>query len=150
VASREPEPLPLLSYTLRIAERRVRATPQVGLDGAPFAGPAVDLLGDDAAAAIEAARHLLAWLDAREPGVRVRSVSVRTDGPRVLVSAEPGPTPDPSCSSRARALRFDPPSSTELRDAGRDAERVVGLGCARALARRGRARSGYPGASNTC
>jgi hypothetical protein len=123
--------LPLSSYKIRIHDQHVRAMPTHTADGAAFDGPGVDLRGGDAAAAIEAARPMVAWLDAREPGVSVRSISVRTDGPRVLVSLGPAGS-DP----RPRAVRFDPPYADELRDAARDAERVIGEACVRALARR--------------
>jgi hypothetical protein len=123
--------LPLVSYKLRIHDQHVRAVPAVGLDGSPFVGPGVDLRGADAARAIEAARPVIDWLAAREPGVEVRSISVQTAGPRVLVSLESRPT-----DARPRALRFDPPYANELRDAAREAERVIGEASARTLARR--------------
>lgn len=123
--------LPLASYKIRIHDVHVRAVPLQTAEGAPFQGPGVDLRGADATAAIAAARPILAWLDAREPGVDVRSISVRTAGPRVLVSLAPA-----GLDPRPRAMRFDPPYANELRDAGREAERVIGEACARALARR--------------
>ena len=89
-------------------------------------GPGVDLLGAEAEGVITAARPLVEWLEAREPGVVIRSVSVNDR--RVLVSVESEPRP--------RALRFDPPSSDELRDAAREAERMIGEACVSALARR--------------
>jgi hypothetical protein len=105
--------------------------PKHTADGTAFEGPGVDLRGEAAAAALRAAGPMIAWLDAREPGVLVRSISVRTDGPRVLVSLAPADT-----QTRPRAIRFDPPYANELRDAGREAERVIGEACARALERR--------------
>ncbi|MBX3207842.1 MAG: hypothetical protein KF764_22540 [Labilithrix sp.] len=123
--------LPLASYKLRVVDTHVRAVPLRAADGAAFDGPGVDLRGADARAAIAAARPLLAWLDAREPGVVVRSISVRVAGPRVLVSLAPA-----GADPRPRAVRFDPPWADEIRDAGREAERVIGEACARALARR--------------
>ena len=123
--------LPLASYKIRLFDARVRALPERDATGAPFVGPGVDLLGADAVGAIEAARPVIAWLDAREPGVEVRSISVKTSGPRVLVSLAPlGAAPRP------RAMRFDPPYANELRDAAREAERVIGEACTRMLARR--------------
>jgi hypothetical protein len=124
----------LLSYKLRLAEGHVRAVPAEGLRGERFTGPGVDLRGEDALRAIAAARPILAWLDAREPGVVVRSISVAIQHPRVLVTLEPGPN-----DARPRALRFDPPHADELRDAGRAAETVIGEACIRALLRRARA-----------
>lgn len=123
--------LPLSSYKLRLHDVHVRALPARDARGAPFAGPGVDLRGADAVAAIEAARPLIAWLDAREPGVEVRSVSVRTDRPRVLVSLAPLGT-----EPRPRAIRIDPPFANELRDAAREAERVIGEACVRVLENR--------------
>lgn len=125
--------VPLASYKIRLHDVHVRAVPACDASGAPFTGPGVDLRGSDALAAIEAARPIIAWLDAREPGVVVRSISVKTEGPRVLVSLAPlGADPRP------RATRFDPPYANELRDAGREAERVIGEACVRVLARRSR------------
>jgi len=125
--------LPLVSYKIHLEDVHVRAVPARDASGAPFAGPGVDFRGDDARAVIEAARPVIAWLDAREPGVVVRSISVKTRGPRVLVSLAPlGSDPRP------RAMRFDPPYANELRDAARDAERIIGEACTRALARRAR------------
>lgn len=125
--------LELATYKLRVHDNHVRAVPRVGLDGSPFVAPGVDLRGDDAVQIIDAAAPIFAWLNAREPGVRVRSISVRIDGPRVLVSLEPL-----DAVSRPRALRFEPPYANELRDAGRDAERLIGDACARVLSRRSR------------
>jgi hypothetical protein len=122
------EPLPLASYKIRVRDRHVRAVPARGLDGGPFDEPGVDLRGADADRVLEAAVPVLAWLDAREPGVGVRSISIRTEGPRVLVSVDGSPRP--------RALRFDPPYSNELRDAALPAEAVIGRACVRALAAR--------------
>ncbi len=90
----------------------------------------MDLRGERARAVIAAARPLLAWLEEREPGVIVRSISVKTDGPRVLVSVDPSM---PDLDPRPRALRFEPPFADELRHAARDAERLIGEGCVRAL-----------------
>jgi hypothetical protein len=123
--------LPLVSYKIRVHETHVRAVPACTVDGAPFVGPGVDLRGADAESAIAAARPVFAWLEAREPGVDVRSISIRTSGPRVLVSLAPA-APD----QRPRAIRFEPPYANELRDAASDAERIIGEACVRALARR--------------
>ena len=126
--------LPLTSYKIRFHDAQVRAVPASDASGAPFVGPGVDLRGADAIAAVEAARPVIAWLDAREPGVVVRSLSVKTAGPRVLVSLAPlGADPRP------RAMRFDPPYAEELRDAAREAERLIGEACVRVLAKRPRA-----------
>ncbi|MBX3227847.1 MAG: hypothetical protein KIT84_22825 [Labilithrix sp.] len=110
----------LLSYKLRFRDRHVRAVP------AGVTGPGVDLRGADADAALAAARPIVAWLEEREPGIEVRSISVNAK--RVLVSLESTPRP--------RVLRFDPPSANELRDAGAAAERIIADACERTLARR--------------
>ena len=125
--------LPLASYKIRIHDAHVRAVPARTSDGSAFAGPGVDLRGEDARAVIEAARPVIAWLDAREPGVDVRSISVRTAGPRVLVSLAPA-----GLDQRPRAVRFEPPHADDLRAAATEAERLIGEACARALARRAR------------
>ena len=66
----------------------------------------------------ELARPMIAWLEAREPGIVMRSLSVDRARQRVLVTlTQEGAKP--------RALRFDPPSATELIDAGADAERAI-------------------------
>lgn len=127
----ENDVLPLASYKIRLQDGHVRAVPALATDGSAFSGPGVDLRGADATAAIEAAKPVIEWLDAREPGVKVRSISVRVEGPRVLVSLEPlGNDPRP------RAMRFDPPYANELRDAARAAERLIGQACVKALAKR--------------
>jgi len=43
--------LPLASFKLQFAERRARIVPTSDASGCPFAGPGVDLIGDEAAAA---------------------------------------------------------------------------------------------------
>jgi hypothetical protein len=104
-----PPPLPLASFKLQLAERRVRILPAQDASGCPFAGPGVDLVGDDTAEAFALAAPLLAWLEAREP-VRVRSLSLDVLRRRLLVTVEAEPRPrvvkiDPG---------LDPGSSTEL------------------------------------
>lgn len=111
----------------------MRAVPACSPDGAPFTEPGVDLRGNDALVVIAAAKPIIAWLDAREPGVVVRSISVRTDGPRVLVSLAPRPH-----DRRPRVIRFDSPHANELRDAAREAECMIGDACLRVLAARAR------------
>lgn len=124
--------LPLASYKIRMVDTHVRAVPRVDLDGVAFVGPGIDLRGAEAELVIRAAQPIIVWLDAREPGVRVRSISLRTDGPRVLASLESLGSIDP----RPRAVRFDPPYSIELRDAAALAERLIGEAAERMLARR--------------
>lgn len=125
----------LASYKLRFHDHHVRAVPEVGLDGCAFGGPGVDLRGDDASRALSAAKPMIDWLSAREPGVKVRSISIRiTGGVRVLVSLDPLPNTN---DERPRALRFEAPFAEELRAAGTEAERVIEEAVARTLAKRG-------------
>ena len=102
--------------------------PERGLDGCAFAGPGVDLRGDDAERAIAASAPLVRWLDAREPGIRLRSLSVDFRTLRVLVTLETGDKP--------RVLRFDPPQSSELVTLARGAARIIGEACVLRLASR--------------
>jgi hypothetical protein len=91
--------LPVASFKLQIAERRVRIVPARDASGCPFSGPGVDLVGEDAAAVFPLARPVLAWLEAREP-VRVRSLSFDVDRRRLLVTVEAEPRP--------RVVKIDP------------------------------------------
>ena len=94
-----------------------------------FDGPGVDLRGEDAERVLALAKPMIAWLEAREPGIVMRSLSVDRAKQRVLVTlAQQG--------DRPRALRFDPPSSTEIIDAGAEAERVIAELAALKIARR--------------
>jgi hypothetical protein len=93
------EPLPLASFKLQIAERRARIVPALDASGGPFAGPGVDLVGDEAAATFVLATPILAWLEAREP-VRVRSLSLDVVRRRLLVTVEAQPRP--------RVVKIDP------------------------------------------
>ena len=102
---------------------------------ADFAGPGVDLRGDDAGRILALAEPMIARLEAREPGIVMRSLSVDHAKQRVLVTLEPPPERD---ETRPRALRFDPPSSTEIIDAGAEAERAIAEACAIRIAARGR------------
>lgn len=96
-----------------------------------FAGPGVDLRGDEAERILALAKPMVAWLEAREPGIVMRSLSVDRSKQRVLVTLEQD-------GDRPRALRFDPPSATELIDAGAEAERALGEASALKIAGRGR------------
>jgi hypothetical protein len=122
---REGDRLRLASYKIRFADRHVRAMPE------GFAGPGVDLRGDETTPIIALAQPMLAWLEAREPGIVLRSLSVDRAKARVLVTLE-------QAGERPRALRFDPPSSTELIDAGAAAERAIAEAATIKIAGRGR------------
>ncbi len=97
------EPLPIASFKLQFAERRVRIVPAADASGCPFTGPGVDLVLHEAEAVLALARPLLAWLEAREP-VRVRSLSLDVRRRRLLVTLEVGP----GAEGRPRVLKIDP------------------------------------------
>ena len=87
----------------------MRVVPARDEQGCPFAGPGVDLLGDEARAVLDTCGPLLAWFTAREPGIAVRALSMDLASGRVLVSLEvPG--------GRPRVLRFDASDGRELVD----------------------------------
>jgi len=104
-------PLPVASFKLQLAERRVRIVPALDASGGPFIGAGVDLVGDEAAATFDLAAPILAWLEAREP-VRVRALSLDVRRRRLLVTVEAEPRP--------RVVKIDPGV-----DAGASAEIVA-------------------------
>ena len=91
----------------------MRVVPATDEAGRPFAGPGVDLRGERARAAFAAAAPLLAWVHAREPGVRVRSLSMEVASGRVLATLAGAP------GERPRVVRVDPPASVELVEGAR-------------------------------
>lgn len=95
-----------------------------------FTGPGVDLRGDEAERILALAKPMIAWLEAREPGIVMRSLSVDRTRQRVLVTLEQE-------GDRPRALRFDPPSATELIDAGTEVEHAIAELAAIKIAGRG-------------
>ena len=123
--------LPLASYKLRFHEQHVRALPAEGDDGCPFAGPGVDLRGEAAREIFALAAPMRAWLEAREPGIVLRSISVDRRRPRVLVTLD-------NAGERPRVLRFDPPYASELVEAAAGLERRLGEACAAAVRARGK------------
>ncbi len=96
-------PLPLRSFKLHFVEGRARVVPARDAAGCAFAGPGVDLVGDDARAALALGAPLVAALVALEPGARVRSLSVDLEAPRLLASLEPSA---PEADPRPRAVRL--------------------------------------------
>jgi hypothetical protein len=78
-------PLPITSFKLQLTERRARILPARDASGCPFAGPGVDLVGDDTAEAFALAAPLLQWLEAREP-LRVRALSFDVARRQLLVT----------------------------------------------------------------
>lgn len=128
--------LPLRSFKLHFVERRARVVPARDGAGAPFAGPGVDLVGDGAGEALALAAPLVRALEAFEPGVRVRSLSVDLEKGRLLASLEPS---TPSADPRPRAARLAEPALVErvLAGAGPLLDRL-GERAGEALARRAR------------
>jgi hypothetical protein len=118
----------LASFKLNAREVRVRIVPAQDARGCPFEGPGVDLVGEAARQAIAHAAPIRRWLESREPGVVLRSVSIDLRSRRVLVTIEGGPKP--------RVLRIDAPASAELVDCARPLVEHLERAAAAALARR--------------
>jgi hypothetical protein len=91
--------LPIASFKLHFVGPRVRIVPRRDPSGRPFAGPGIDLVGAEAAAAIAIAQPVMAWLQACEQ-VRLRTLSFDIDRARLLVTVEAEPRP--------RVIRIDP------------------------------------------
>lgn len=129
------EPLPLASYRLgfRTPQARVRAVPARDEAGRPFAGPGVDLQGVEATALLDLAGPFRDWLEAREPGVVLRTLSVDRRSRRVLMTLVPM-TPD----QRPRVVRVDPPYSEEPLAAAGPLEAALGAACVAKLRQRAR------------
>ena len=123
--------LPLASYKLRFHEDHVRAVPARDEAGCPFAGPGVDLRGAEALAILALAGPFRLWLDAREPGVTLRSLSVDVAARRVLITLEPM-----TADQRPRVVRIESPHSEELLEAARALEMALGQACVTKLRQR--------------
>lgn len=123
----------LRSYKLRAFEDHVRAVPARDHEGCPFAGPGVDLRGEAARHVLEALGPVRAWLEAREPGVTLRSLSADLERPRVLVTLAPAPG-----EARPRVVRFDPPWASDLLEAATELEARLREATASALRARAR------------
>ena len=132
--------LPLASYKLRFHEDHVRVVPARDEAGCPFAGPGVDLRGEEARALFALATPFREWLDAREPGVTLRSLSVDLAAPRVLITLEPT-----AADQRPRVVRIDPPHADELIAAAAPLAAALGAVCMEKLRRRGGRPGGGPG-----
>ena len=123
--------LPLASYKLRFHEDHVRAVPARDEAGCPFAGPGVDLRGNEARALFALATPFREWLDAREPGVTLRSLSVDLAAERVLITLEPM-----AADQRPRVVRIESPHAGELIAAAAPLEAALGAVCIEKLRRR--------------
>jgi hypothetical protein len=111
----------LSSFKLRFADAHVRIVPATDAEGCAFAGPGVDLRGDDAKLVLAAAEEIVKWFQDREPGARLRSFSMDLGTGRALATIEDSPRP------RVIESRGDP----ELRGA---ADSLVPLLCVLATA----------------
>jgi hypothetical protein len=114
----------LASYKLRFHDVHVRAVPSHDEAGCAFGGPGVDLRGDEARGILDLAGPFRVWLEAREPGVVLRSLSVDLASGRVLITLEPM-TPE----QHPRVVRIDPPHSDELLLAAAPLERALAAAC---------------------
>jgi hypothetical protein len=86
----------------------VRVVPARDEAGCPFSGAGVDVRGEEARPILALATPFRAWLEAREPGVVLRSLSVDLSSHRVLMTLAPNP------GERPRVTRIDPPHSDDL------------------------------------
>lgn len=126
----EPTTLRLASYKLRFHEEHVRAVPSHDAAGCAFAGPGVDLRGEDARAVLALAAPFRAWLEAREPGVELRSLSVDVASGRTLITLAP------KAGERPRVVRIDPPHASDLLREAAPLEKQLASACVDALRRR--------------
>ncbi len=94
----------LRSFKLRIGERYVWIVPATDLAGCPFGGPGVTLRDAPADRAMALAAPMLRTLDSFEPGVRVKSLAVDLERPRLLGTLHPR---TPSEDARGRVIRVD-------------------------------------------
>jgi hypothetical protein len=126
----------LRSYKVRIADRHARIVPAQDEKGCPFQGPGVDLRGEEAERAIEAAAALIKVLMSFEPGIVVRSLSLDLERPRLLVTLDPL-TPDKDM--RPRVVRIDGgPALEAILEASGPLTNMLTDAARRALARRNR------------
>jgi hypothetical protein len=124
----------LRSFKLRLADKHARVVPRTDARGCPFSGPGVDLRGEEAEEAFRAAAPLIAVLAEAEPGIRVRSIALDLERPRVTATLDPT---TPGNDPRPRVVRLDDgPLLRRCLDASAAATAVLAAAAARALARR--------------
>jgi len=133
-------------FKLRFWDGHVHAAAATGVDGEAFDGPGVDLRGDQAQEAFEAAAPVLERLAELEPGIRVRSLSLDLERPRLLATLEPT---TPEADPRYRVVRLDRGAVLDrvLEAAGPVLELLTAR-VADALHRRGHMETGDPGGAN--
>lgn len=91
-------------FKLRPWDRHVHAVAATGPDGERFEGPGVDMRGARAEEVFEAGEPLWAALQELEPGIRIRSLSLDLERPRLLATLEPT---TPEADPRFRVIRLD-------------------------------------------
>jgi hypothetical protein len=121
----------LASFKLRFHDTHVRAVPERDEAGCPFAGPGVDLRGDEARAVLALAGPFRDWLEAREPAVELRSLAVDVRAARVIATLQPA-----SADQRPRVVRIDPPHADALLVAARPLQEALAAACVQKLRRR--------------
>jgi len=126
--------LALASFKLRFHDVHVRAVPARDLSGCPFAGPGVDLRGENARAVLTEVAPIRGWLEAREPGIVLRSLSMDLVKSRVLITLFDQAANQ--AADRPRVLRFDPPSANELEELAQPLLRALEQKVEEALQRR--------------
>jgi hypothetical protein len=124
----------LRSFKLRIADCHVRIVPAKDERGCPFSGPGVDLRGEEALCAIEAAEPIARALRALEPGIVIRSVSIDLERPRLLATLAPT---TPEADPRPRVVRIDDgPALRAILEASGPLQRLLLEAAYRAIAAR--------------
>ena len=127
-----PSSLVLRSWKAHFDERRLRLVPRQGAGGEPFDGPGIDVLGPELEGVLVALDPVRAWIEAREIGAFVRSMSFDFDRGRALATLRF----DEPAKRQVHALRVDEAESTALFDLARAASDVLGRAAAVVLARR--------------
>jgi hypothetical protein len=83
----------LRSFKLRYVDSHVRIVPATDATGCVFAGPGVDLRGDDAQRVFTEATKIASWFTDREPGAKLRTFSLDLESGRALATVEDSPRP---------------------------------------------------------
>jgi hypothetical protein len=127
--------LGIASLKLRLHDHHARIVPSSDATGCPFEGAGVDVRGDEMDRLVSLSGPVFDWLEAREPGVSVRSFSIDVQAGRVLVTLYDAPRP--------RVVRIDGPMGREIVEAASPLLTLAGEIAARKL----RARALAPAAS---
>ena len=136
----------LRMFKLRFWDGHVHAVAATGVDGEHFDGPGVDLRGERAREAFDAAVPMLERLAELEPGIRVRSLSLNLERRRLLATLEPT---TPETDPRYRVVRLDEGAVLDrVLDAAAPVITLLGERVADALQRRGHMETGDPGGAS--